>query len=91
MLFAEILINSPYKELIMVERKERRTCKTLSCYESRFSGGKVGVMNWGKVDGDVQFLAHQKDETELTLFHIQSKQRITLVKKGEFEVGEKIM
>src|SRR5574344_155298 len=92
MLFAEILINSLYKELIMVDKKKKGGLakRYQASYESKgSSGGKAGVMNWGKVDGDVQFFtpAEGRNRINIIPYTIKTKNH-PLVKKGEFEVGD---
>src|SRR5574344_3080567 len=92
MLFAEILINSLYKELIMVDKKKKGGLakRYQASYESKgSSGGKAGVMNWGKVNGDVQFFSPAEGRNRINIipYTIKTKNH-PLVKKGEFEVGD---
>ena len=60
-------------------------------YESKgSSGGKAGVMDWKKVDGEVQFFSPAEGRNRINIipYTIKSKNH-PLVKKGEFEVGDK--
>ena len=77
----------------MVDKKKKGGLakRYQASYESKgSSGGKAGVMNWGKVDGDVQFFSPSEGRNRINIipYTIKTKNH-PLVKKGEFEVGEK--
>lgn len=61
-------------------------------YESKESGApkKAGVMNWKKIDGEVSFFSPQEGKNRINIipYEIKTKNH-PLVKKGEFEVGDK--
>lgn len=61
-------------------------------YESKESGApkKAGVMNWKKIDGDISFFSPQEGKNRINIipYEIKTKNH-PLVKKGEFEVGDK--
>ena len=60
-------------------------------YESKgSSGGKAGVMNWKKVDGEVQFFSPVEGRNRINIipYTIKTKNH-PLVRKGEFEIGDK--
>lgn len=76
----------------MVDKKKKGGLakRYKASYESKgSSGGKAGVMNWGKVDGDVQFFSPTEGKNRINIipYTIKTKNH-PLVKKGEFEVGD---
>lgn len=77
----------------MVDKKKKGGLakRYQASYESKgSSGGKVGVMDWKKVDGEVQFFSPAEGRNRINIipYTIKSKNH-PLVKKGEFEVGDK--
>ncbi len=76
----------------MVNKKKGKLAKRYQAsYESKGSmGGKVGVMDWKKVDGEVQFFSPVEGRNRINIipYVIKSKNH-PLVKKGEFEIGDK--
>lgn len=76
----------------MVNKKRGKLAKRYQVsYESKGStGGKVGVMDWKKVDGEVQFFSPVEGRNRINIipYVIKSKNH-PLVKKGEFEIGDK--
>lgn len=77
----------------MVDKKKKSGLakRYQASYESKgSSGGKVGVMDWKKVDGEVQFFSPAEGRNRINIipYTIKSKNH-PLVKKGEFEVGDK--
>ena len=76
----------------MVNKKKGKLAKRYQAsYESKGSmGGKVGVMDWKKVDGEVQFFNPVEGRNRINIipYVIKSKNH-PLVKKGEFEIGDK--
>lgn len=60
-------------------------------YESKgSSGGRTGVMDWKKVDGEIEFFSPQEGRNRINIipYTIKTKNH-PLVKKGEFEIGDK--
>ena len=60
-------------------------------YESKgSSGGKTGVMDYKKVDGELKFFSPKEGRNRINIipYTIKTKNH-PLVKKGEFEVGDK--
>ena len=76
----------------MVNKKKGKLAKRYQAsYESKGSmGGKVGVMDWKKVDGEVQFFSPVEGRNRINIipYVIKSKNH-PLVRKGEFEIGDK--
>ena len=77
----------------MVDKKKKSGLakRYQASYESKgSSSGKVGVMDWKKVDGEVQFFSPAEGRNRINIipYTIKSKNH-PLVKKGEFEVGDK--
>lgn len=77
----------------MVDKKKKGGLakRYQASYESKgSSGGKAGVMDWKKVDGEVQFFSPAEGRNRINIipYTIKSKNH-PLVKKGEFEVGDK--
>ena len=77
----------------MVDKKKKGGLakRYQASYESKgSSSGKVGVMDWKKVDGEVQFFSPAEGRNRINIipYTIKSKNH-PLVKKGEFEVGDK--
>lgn len=77
----------------MVDKKKKGGLakRYQASYESKgSSGGKAGVMNWKKIDGDVNFFSPQEGRNRINIipYTIKTKNH-PLVKKGEFEVGDK--
>ena len=77
----------------MVDKKKKGGLakRYQASYESKgSSGGKAGVMDWKKVDGKVQFFSPAEGRNRINIipYTIKSKNH-PLVKKGEFEVGDK--
>ena len=77
----------------MVDKKKKSGLakRYQASYESKgSSGGKAGVMDWKKVDGEVQFFSPAEGRNRINIipYTIKSKNH-PLVKKGEFEVGDK--
>lgn len=60
-------------------------------YESKgSSGSKAGVMDWKKVDGELKFFSPKEGRNRINIipYTIKTKNH-PLVKKGEFEIGDK--
>jgi len=77
----------------MVDKKKKGGLakRYQASYESKgSSGGKAGVMNWKKIDGEVNFFSPQEGRNRINIipYTIKTKNH-PLVKKGEFEVGDK--
>ena len=77
----------------MVDKKKKGGLakRYQASYKSKgSSGGKAGVMDWKKVDGEVQFFSPAEGRNRINIipYTIKSKNH-PLVKKGEFEVGDK--
>ena len=76
----------------MVNKKKSSLAKRYQAsYESKgSSGGRAGVMDWKKVDGEVQFFSPAEGRNRINIipYIIKSKNH-PLVKKGEFEIGDK--
>lgn len=76
----------------MVNKKKGGLAKRYQAsYENKgSSGGKAGVMDWKKVDGEVQFFSPAEGRNRINIipYIIKSKNH-PLVKKGEFEIGDK--
>lgn len=77
----------------MVDKKKKGGLakRYQASYESKgSSGGKAGVMDWKKVDGEFQFFSPAEGRNRINIipYTIKSKNH-PLVKKGEFEVGDK--
>ena len=76
----------------MINKKKGGFAKRYQAsYESKDSGApaKAGVMNWKKVDGDVNFFSpiEGKNRINIIPYTIKTKNH-PLVKRGEFEVGD---
>lgn len=77
----------------MVDKKKKGGLakRYQASYESKGSSGRnAGVMDWKKVDGEVQFFSPAEGRNRINIipYTIKSKNH-PLVKKGEFEVGDK--
>ena len=75
----------------MVNKKKGKLAKRYQAsYESKGSNGKSGVMDWKKVDGDIQFFSPVEGRNRINIipYVIKSKNH-PLVKRGEFEIGDK--
>ena len=77
----------------MVDKKKKGGLakRYQASYESKgSSGGKAGVMDWKKVDGEVQFFSPAEGRNRINIipYTIKTKNH-PLVKKGEWDVGEK--
>ena len=77
----------------MINKKKSGFAKRYQAsYDSKESGtpAKAGVMNWKKVEGDVIFFSpiEGKNRINIIPYTIKTKNH-PLVKRGEFEVGEK--
>ena len=78
----------------MVEKKKKKSGlakRYQASYDNQgSSGGRAGVMNWKKVDGEVEFFSPKEGRNRINIipYTIKTKNH-PLVKKGEFEVGEK--
>ena len=76
----------------MVDKKKKGLAKRYQAsYESKgSSGNKSGVMNWKKVDGDVEFFSPKEGRNRINIipYTIKTKNH-PLVKRGEFEIGDK--
>lgn len=75
----------------MINKKGGFAKRYLASYASKDSGApaKAGVMNWKKVDGDVNFFnpIEGKNRINIIPYVIKTKNH-PLVKRGEFEVGD---
>ena len=78
----------------MVEKKKKKSGlakRYQASYDNQGSfGNKAGVMNWKKVDGEVEFFSPKEGRNRINIipYTIKTKNH-PLVKKGEFEIGEK--
>lgn len=77
----------------MVDKKKKGGLakRYQASYESKGSSSRnAGVMDWKKVDGEVQFFSPVEGRNRINIipYTIKSKNH-PLVKKGEFEVGDK--
>lgn len=77
----------------MINKKKSGLSKRYQAsYESKESGApaKAGAMDWKKVDGDVNFFSpiEGKNRINIIPYTIKTKNH-PLVKRGEFEVGDK--
>lgn len=77
----------------MINKKKGGLSKRYQAsYESKESGApaKAGAMDWKKVDGDVNFFSpiEGKNRINIIPYTIKTKNH-PLVKRGEFEVGDK--
>lgn len=77
----------------MVDKKKKGGLakRYQASYESKGSSGtKTGVMNWKKVDGEVNFFSPQEGRNRINIipYTIKTKNH-PLVKRGEFEIGDK--
>lgn len=78
----------------MVDKKKKKSGlakRYQASYDNQGSfGAKAGVMNWKKVDGDVEFFSPKEGRNRINIipYTIKTKNH-PLVKKGEFEIGEK--
>ncbi len=77
----------------MVDKKKKGGLakRYQASYESKgSSGNKSGVMDWKKVDGDVEFFSPKEGRNRINIipYTIKTKNH-PLVKRGEFEVGDK--
>ena len=77
----------------MVDKKKKGGLakRYQASYESKgSSGGKTGVMDYKKVDGEVEFFSPKEGRNRINIipYTIKTKNH-PLVKKGEFEVGDK--
>ena len=75
----------------MMKKKGGFAKRYQASYESKDSGApaKAGVMDWKKVDGDVNFFSpiEGKNRINIIPYTIKTKNH-PLVKRGEFEVGD---
>ena len=76
----------------MIDKKKKGLAKRYQAsYESKgSSGNKSGVMDWKKVDGDVEFFSPKEGRNRINIipYTIKTKNH-PLVKRGEFEIGDK--
>ncbi len=76
----------------MVDKKKKSGLvkRYQASYESKGSSGRVGIMDWKKVDGEVQFFSPVEGRNRINIipYTIKSKNH-PLVRKGEFEIGDK--
>lgn len=77
----------------MVDKKKKGGLakRYQASYESKgSSGNKSGVMDWKKVDGDVEFFSPKEGRNRINIipYTIKTKNH-PLVKRGEFEIGDK--
>lgn len=78
----------------MVDKKKKKSGlakRYQASYDNQGSfGAKAGVMNWKKVDGEVEFFSPKEGRNRINIipYTIKTKNH-PLVKKGEFEIGEK--
>lgn len=76
----------------MVDKKKGGLAKRYQAsYESKgSSGGKSGVMDYKKIDGEVEFFSPKEGRNRINIipYTIKTKNH-PLVKKGEFEIGDK--
>lgn len=78
----------------MVDKKKKKSGlakRYQASYDNQGSfGAKAGVMDWKKVDGDVEFFSPKEGRNRINIipYTIKTKNH-PLVKKGEFEIGEK--
>lgn len=77
----------------MVDKKKKGGLakRYQASYESKgSSGGKSGVMDYKKVDGDVEFFSPKEGRNRINIipYTIKTKNH-PLVRKGEFEIGDK--
>ncbi len=78
----------------MVEKKKKKgglAKRYQASYDNQGSfGSKAGVMNWKKVDREVEFFSPKEGRNRINIvpYEIKTKNH-PLVKKGEFEVGDK--
>lgn len=77
----------------MVDKKKKTGLakRYQASYESKgSSGGKSGVMDYKKVDGDVEFFSPKEGRNRINIipYTIKTKNH-PLVRRGEFEIGDK--
>ena len=77
----------------MVDKKKKGGLakRYQASYESKgSSGNKSGVMDWKKVDGNVEFFSPKEGRNRINIipYTIKTKNH-PLVKRGEFEIGDK--
>lgn len=77
----------------MVDKKKKTGLakRYQASYESKgSSGGKSGVMDYKKVDGDVEFFSPKEGRNRINIipYKIKTKNH-PLVRRGEFEIGDK--
>lgn len=77
----------------MVDKKKKGGLakRYQASYESKgSSGGKSGVMDYKKVDGEVEFFSPKEGRNRINIipYTIKTKNH-PLVRKGEFEIGDK--
>lgn len=77
----------------MVDKKKKNGLakRYQASYESKgSSGGKSGVMDYKKVDGEVEFFSPKEGRNRINIipYTIKTKNH-PLVKRGEFEIGDK--
>ena len=77
----------------MIQKKKSGLAKRYQAsYESKgsSSGGRAGVMNYRKVDGEIEFFSPQEGRNRINIIpYVIKTKNHPLVKKGEFEVGDK--
>lgn len=77
----------------MVDKKKKGGLakRYQASYDSKgSSGNKSGVMDWKKVDGEVEFFSPKEGRNRINIipYTIKTKNH-PLVKRGEFEIGDK--
>ena len=76
----------------MVNKKKGSLAKRYQAsYESKgSSGGKSGVMDYKKVDREIEFFSPQEGRNRINIIpYVIKTKNHPLVKKGEFEIGDK--
>ena len=77
----------------MIQKKKSGLAKRYQAsYESKgsSSGGRAGVMNYRKVDGEIEFFSPQEGRNRINIIpYVIKTKNHPLVKKGEFEIGDK--
>lgn len=76
----------------MINKKKSMMKRYQVSYESKESGSpaKAGIMNWKKVEGDVTFFSPIEGRNRINIIpYIIKTKNHPLVKRGEFEIGDK--
>lgn len=76
----------------MINKKKSMMKRYQVSYESKESGApaKAGIMNWKKVEGDVTFFSPIEGRNRINIIpYIIKTKNHPLVKRGEFEIGDK--